>query len=133
MGNSIRTVLTIWIAVAFIVTPVHGQGKLGTFFKKKYTLRSVTCSACHVKDEEKDALSPYGKKVAKVLEGKNVTERIEAVKELEEEEEREEAEDQIAKVVFEALKKLDAMKTPSGKTYAEAILAGEIEGTKLRR
>ena len=131
MGSSFRTILTIWIAVAFVVTPVHGQGKLGKFFKKKYTLRSVTCYACHVKDEEKDVLNPFGKKIAKVLEGKNVTERIEAAKELEEEEEREEAADQIAKVVFEALKKLDAMKTPGGKTYAQAILAGEIEGTKL--
>lgn len=133
MGNSIRTVLTIWIAVAFIVTPVHGQGKLGTFFKKKYTLRSVSCNACHVKDEEKDVLNPFGKKVAKVLEGKNVTERIEAAKELEYEEDREEAQEQIQDMVFEALKKLDTMKTPSGKTYAEVILAGEIEGTKLRR
>lgn len=123
--------MTIWIAIAFIATPIYGQGKLGTFFKKRYTLRSVTCSACHVKDEEKDLLNPFGKKIAKVLEGKNVSERIEAAKELEEEEEREEAEDQIAKVVFEALKKLDAMKAPSGKTYAEAIPAGEVEGTKL--
>jgi len=131
VGNSIRTALTIWIAVAFIVTPVHGQGKLGTFFKKKYTLRSVTCNACHVKEEEKDVLNPFGKKVAKVLKGKNIAERIEAAKKLEYEEDREEAEDQIAKVVFEALKKLDTMKTPNGKTYAEVISAGEIEGTKL--
>lgn len=133
MGNSIRSVLTIWVAVAFIVTPVHGQGKLGTFFKKKYPLRSVTCNACHVKDKENDVLNPFGKKIAKVLEGKDVAERIEAAKKLEYEEDREEAEEQIAKVVFEALKKLDTMKAPSGKTYAQAILAGEIEGTKLRR
>jgi len=131
LGNSIKTILTIWIVVAFVVAPVHGQGKLGTFFKKRYTLRSVTCNACHVKDEEKDVLNPFGKKVAKVLEGKNVTERIEAARELEYEEDREEAEDQIAKVVFEALKKLDIMKAPSGKTYAKAIRAGEVEGTKL--
>lgn len=131
MGNSIRTILTIWIVVAFVVAPVHGQGKLGTFFKKRYTLRSVTCSACHMKEKEKDVLNPFGKKIAKVLEGKNVTERFEAAKELEYEEDREEAEDQIAKVVFEALKKLDIMKAPSGKTYAEAIRAGELEGTKL--
>lgn len=84
-----------------------------------------------MKEKEKDVLNPFGKKIAKVLEGKNVTERFEAAKELEYEEDREEAEDQIAKVVFEALKKLDIMKAPSGKTYAEAIRAGELEGTKL--
>ena len=132
MGTATRTILTVWIAIAFAVAPVHGQGKLGTFFKKKYTLRSISCNTCHVKDEEKDVLNPFGKKIAHVLEGKNISDRLEAAKELEEEEERDEAEDQVAEVVFEALKKLDAMKAPSGKTYAEAITAGEVEGIKLR-
>lgn len=133
MGNTVKLVLFVWIAVAFVTTPARGVSKLGTLFKKKYALRSVSCNTCHVKGEEKDVLNPFGKKIAKLLDGKSVAERVKAAKELEEEEDREEAEAQISEVILEALKKLDTMKTPCGKTYAEVIRAGEVEGTKARK
>jgi len=132
LRNSIRIVLTAWIAFTFLVVPVQGQSKLGKTFKKKYNLRTVTCNACHVKGEEKDVLNPFGKKIDKLIEGMNVTERLEAAKELEIEE-QDLVEEEIAKEFLEALKKLDSMKTPCGKTYAEVIAAGKIEGTKLRK
>jgi len=109
------------------------QTKLGTAFKKTYGLRSVSCYACHVKGEEKDVLNPFGKEMGKLLVGKNVTERLEAAKKIEDEDERDEVIAVMEKEFLEVFKKLDKMKAPGGKTYAEAIAAGEIEGTKLRK
>jgi len=39
----------------------------------------------------------------------------------------------IEKEFLETFKKLEKLKAPGGKTYAEAIRAGEIDGTKLRK
>ncbi|MBC8869184.1 MAG: hypothetical protein H8E44_07190 [Planctomycetes bacterium] len=130
MRRSVRIILAAWVAVMFLVPPVEGQNKLGKAFKKKYKLRTVTCYACHVKGEDKDVLNPFGKKIDKLIEGMHVTERLEAAKELEIEE-QDLIEEEIGKEFLGVLKKLDTMKTPCGKTYAEIIAAGKIEGTKL--
>jgi hypothetical protein len=125
--------LTVWIIFSLSLHPSAAQTKLGTVFKKKYSLRSVSCYACHVKGEEKDVLNPFGHKIGKLLEGKNVTKRLKAAKEIEEEEEKEEVIAVIEQEFLEAFKKLEKLKAPSGNTYAEAIRAGEIEGIKLRK
>jgi len=133
LKRTAKTILTMWIVFSLGLPPAFAQTKLGTTFKKKYSLRSVSCYACHVKGEEKDVLNSFGQELGKLLEGKNVTERLDAAKEIEEEEEKEEVLAVIEKEFLEVFKKLDKLKAPSGKTYAEAIKGGEIEGTKLRK
>jgi hypothetical protein len=131
MKEMARTMLALWIVFSLSLPPASAQTKLGRAFKKKYALRSVSCYACHVKGEEKDVLNSFGQEIGKLLEGKNVTERLEAAKEIEEEEEKDEVLAVIEKEVLEAFKKLEKIKAPSGKAYGEAIKVGEIEGIKL--
>ena len=117
------------------VDAVDAHSQLGIAFKKKYRLRTVSCNTCHLKAEKKkkrDALTPFGKELAQLLEGKQISDRLEASKK-ESKEQRDQVKDAVVKEFLEALDKLDALEAPSGKLYAEAIPAGEIEGTKVRR
>ena len=129
-----RTLVAVWLAFSLVATPVFGQTELGTVMKKHYTLRSVSCNTCHIKEQEektKDQLTPFGVVVAKLVEGQKITERLNAVKDLEEEKEL--VKEAIEKEFAETVKKLDGMKDASGKTYAELIQAGEIDGLKPRK
>jgi hypothetical protein len=56
---------------------------------------------------------------------------LDAVKDLEEEKEL--VKEAIEREFAETVKKLDGMKDASGKTYAELIQAGEIDGLKPRK
>jgi hypothetical protein len=108
--------------------------QLATPLKKRYQLRTVSCAACHAKDQEektRDALTDFGKEIAKVLEGKQISDRIAAAKDLPSDQ-RKSVFAEIEKEYLEALDKLDALPAPSGKPYADAIPAGEMEGTKPR-
>jgi hypothetical protein len=130
----IQPLLTVWLALSFVAAPVFGQTELGTVMKKHYKLRSVSCNTCHIKEQEeksKDQLTPFGGVVAKLVEGQKITERLNAVKDLEEEKEL--VKEAIEKEFAETVKKLDGMKDASGKTYAELIQAGEIDGLKPRK
>ena len=134
MNGVTRTLVTVWLALSIIVGPIYGQSELGTVMKKHYTLRSVSCNTCHIKEQEektKDQLTPFGMVVAKLVEGQKITERLNAVKDLEEEKEL--VKEAIEKEFAETVKKLDVVKDPSGKTYAELIQAGEIDGLKPRK
>ncbi|MCU0981893.1 MAG: hypothetical protein MUF25_22300 [Pirellulaceae bacterium] len=134
MKRVTRTPLAAWLAFSLVATPVFGQTELGTVMKKHYTLRSVSCNTCHIKEQEektKDQLTPFGVVVAKLVEGQKITERLNAVKDLEEEKEL--VKEAIEKEFAETVKKLDGMKDASGKTYAELIQAGEIDGLKPRK
>ena len=133
-GWSIRKLTAFLMVFSITVSPLLGQSELGTTLKRHYKLRSVSCHTCHLKEEEektRDALTDFGKISAKLVEGKMVTERLNAV-EGGEKEDKEAVEDAIKDEFAEALKKLEEMQAPSGKTYAEAIQAGEIEGIKTR-
>jgi len=84
----VRTLLAAWFAFSLVATPVFGQTELGTVMKKHYTLRSVSCNTCHIKEQEektKDQLTPFGVVVAKLVEDQKITERLIAVKDSEEE------------------------------------------------
>ena len=134
MKRVARTLLAAWLVLSLVVAPIYGQSELGTVMKKHYSLRSVSCNTCHIKEQEeksKDKLTPFGQVVAKLVEGQKITERLNAVKDLEEE--KEVVKEAIEKEFAETVKKLDAMKDPSGKTYAELIQAGEIDGLKPRK
>ena len=117
-----------------LAPPAAAHSQLGTPLKKRYNLRTISCTACHdkeVKEKSKEALTAFGKEIAKLLEGKMVSERIASVKG-KPREEREKVLDEIEKEYLEVLDKLDKMTAPSGKPYAEALPAGEIEGTRPR-
>jgi hypothetical protein len=107
---------------------------MGRVLKKELGLRLVSCSACHPKVEDekkKDKLTPFGQQLGKLLEGSNVTQRLEeAEKKGKEEEDR--VEQELEKEFLSVLKTLRELKAPSGKTYIEAIQAGEIDGVKPR-
>ena len=69
--------------VAASITPFSpAQSKLGIMVKEHYGLRLATCYACHPKGEEKDQLNGFGQSLGKLLEGKDVTQRLEEVKDL---------------------------------------------------
>ena len=134
MKRLARTLVAAWLAFSLVATPVFGQTELGTVMKKHFTLRSVSCNTCHIKEQEeksKDQLTPFGLVVAKLVEGQKITERLNAVKDMEEEKEL--VKEAIEKEFAETVKKLDGMKDASGKTYAELIQAGEIDGLKPRK
>ena len=134
MKTFISAAAGVWLAAAILVSPASAHSQLGTPLKKKYRLRSVSCAACHLKEEREKSiehLTPFGKDVAKILKGKKVTERIESAKELDREE-RDKVLDAIEKEYLEALKTLDKMKAANGKLYKDALPAGEIEGAKGR-
>jgi hypothetical protein len=76
-------------------------------------------------------LTPFGLVIAKLIEGQKITERLNAVKDLEEEKEL--VKEQIEKEFAETIKKLGVVKDASGKTYAERIQAGEIDGLRPRK
>ncbi|NLF73332.1 MAG: hypothetical protein GX575_30210 [Candidatus Anammoximicrobium sp.] len=134
MKRITRIVLTAWLLTTLGVPPVSGQTELGTVLKKHYQLRYVSCYSCHTKeaDEEaektKDKLTSFGEVIVNLVAGQQITERLNAVKGLEEE--KEEVKDAIKREFAEALKKLDAVKGPNGKTYGELIQAGEIDGIR---
>ena len=105
--------------------------------KKHYKLRSISCNSCHLKEDNeeaeksKDKLTPFGHVILKLVAGQNITERLNAVKD--KEEEKEEVKEAIETEFAETVKKLDTVKDASGKTYAELIQAGAIDGIKPRK
>lgn len=134
MQLRLRSMFVVGLAATILVPSALGHSILGSGLKTPYNLRSVSCTACHDKEHKeksKEALTPFGKDIATILKGKMVSERIEASKDLSREE-RTKVTDEIKKEFLETLKKLDKMKAASGKPYAEALPAGEIEGTKPR-
>jgi hypothetical protein len=130
----LRTLVVAGLTFSLVVPTVQAQSVLQTPFKKKYSLKSVACESCHIKTEDKDQhpLNDFGKILAKLLEGKNITPRLNAVEKADEAA-KDKVKEEVCKEFLEALKKLDGMKAPSGKTWEEAIKAGELEGAKPRK
>ena len=134
MKALVYSLIPICLVGAILAPDVFGHVQLGTPLKKRYNLRSISCVACHQpekKQKSKDELTAFGSDIAKLLDGKMVSERIAAAKELSRQQ-RKEVLDAIEKEYVEALEKLDTMKTASGRLYSEAIPAGDIEGAKPR-
>jgi len=126
-----RLCLIVCLILITVVPPAPAQTKLGVMIKEHYGLRLATCYACHVKDEEKDKLGEFGIVVGKLLVGKDITKRLEQVKDLEDDDEnKQKVYGEVETEFAEALKKLDVLIAPNGKTYAEAIQGGEIDGLK---
>lgn len=137
MKRMTRTVSAVWLATSLAVPPVYGQSELGTVMKKHYKLRSISCNSCHIKEENEEAeksrdrLTPFGQVILNLVASQKITERLHAVKDMEEEKEL--VKEAIEREFAETIKKLDSMKDASGKTYAELIQAGEVEGLRPRK
>lgn len=128
------TLLLLAAPLCWLIAPSDtalGHSFMTKPFKARYELRSVTCYACHVKGEEKDVVSDFGQELKKLLDGKEVAARAETLKDLEKEE-RDKLTEELTEDLIKALDELDKLDAPSGKKYAEAIKAGEIEGTKTK-
>ena len=148
MKTTARVCLALWVAFCVALPPVGAQTELGSVFKKKYKLRTVQCAACHVKsetgDDEKEEeeskddadhkkpLNAFGEVLQKLVAGKNINDRLKAAKKATKED-KEKVVKEVGEDFLKALEKLDTMNAPSGKTYAAAVAAGEIEGTKTRK
>jgi len=132
--QTLRIMVIAAVVLGPVTAPLQAQGVLGTAFKKKYTLRSVACVVCHIKTEAEDEhpLNDLGITLARRLEGRNVTQRLDAVENADETA-RDKVKEEVQKELLDVLKELDAMKAPSGKTYPDALRAGEIECAKPRK
>ena len=101
-------------------------------FQKHYDLKLVSCSTCHLKGEKKDLVNEFGETIQKLLADTDVPAQMQVCKEADEE-----TKDRIKKKLAEeftvVLKRLDELKAPSGKTYAQAIRDGEIAGAKPKK
>jgi hypothetical protein len=134
MTKTTKTLSAAWLVLSLAVPPVYAQSELGIVVKKYYSLRSVSCNSCHSKEEEEktcDNLTPFGLVIAKLVQGQRITERLNEVKDLEEEKEL--VKEAIEKEFADTIKKLDVLKDPSGKSYAELIQASEIDGLRPRK
>lgn len=124
------------LVLQLAVLPVAGQTELGSVLKKQYSLRSVSCNSCHCKDEEEktgDNLTPFGGLIAKLAEGQRISERLNAIELVEDDYERDAKREAFEKEFAALLKKLDAIKGPHGRTYAELIRGGQIDGIMPRK
>ena len=137
MKRVTRTALATGLVMSLVVSPIYGQTELGTVMKKHYRLRSVSCNSCHIKEANEEAekskgkLTPFGQVIEKLVAGQQITERLNAVKD--KEEEKEQVKEAIEKEFAETVKRLDVVKDASGKTYAELIQAGEVDGVRPRK
>ena len=129
MNRMARTVVAAWMVLA-VGAPAWPQNQLGKVLKKKYHVRSVTCSACHVKGQDKHVLTPFGQTVAKLVAEKDIIARIGEAKKMEDDAEKARVLSQIEDDLLAALKKLDTMRTADGRTYAQLIRSGDIRGIK---
>ena len=134
MRSRSKTYLAACLIPTLIATPCPAQSYMGRVMKKGYSLRLVSCAACHPKEEkekEKDVLTPFGVQIAGLVAEANVTERLDEAEESGTEE-VDRVEEELEKEFLDVLEALQEQKTPTGKSYYEAIRAGEIDGIKPR-
>ena len=130
-----RSCLTILgaIVVAWTVsTPASAHSFMKKPFQKRYSLKLVSCNTCHVKGEEKTVINGFGETIQKLLDGTDIVSRARVCKDLDKEAKKK-VEKELAEEFAVTLKRLDAVKAPSGKPYGLAIREGEVSGAKPRK
>ena len=135
MENAMRSCLTICgaIILAWIASsPASAHSFMKKPFQKRYSLKLVSCNACHVKGEEKDVVNDFGETIQKLLEGTDIEARARVCKELDKEA-KQKIEKELAEEFAVTLKRLDDVKAPNGKPYGLAIRDGEVDGAKPRK
>jgi hypothetical protein len=89
-------------------------------FQKHYDLKLVSCSTCHLKGEKKDLVNEFGETIQKLLADTDVPAQMQVCKEADEET-KDRIEKKLAEEFTVVLKRLDELKAPSGKAYAQAV------------
>ena len=71
------------LALTGSIEDAGAQTEFKSALERKYDRKiTVSCNACHVLGEEKTARNDFGKLLVKQLDGKNVTKRLDGVKDL---------------------------------------------------
>lgn len=86
--------------------------------------RKDNCYVCHVKEKKKDFVNHYGNELAKLLPG-NVKERLDEARK-DGRDAKDAEEEKVLKELAEAMKKVEAMKSPSGVTYGELFESHQL-------
>ena len=138
------TMICCLAIVAAPMAPAMAQSPFGKALKAKYKLKSVSCYTCHSRsseipedkkaefEENKKAFrNAFGQAVAEHLKGTDVSKKLAEVKELESDDPKKEKVVAAATEVFlKALVKVEAQKSPEGKTYAELLKSATLKGVK---
>ena len=141
----LHSVLTL-VAIVAHATVANAQIVFRTELKEKYDFKTVSCYACHMRksdvaedqvtkfeENSKAFRNAFGKRLEELLKEKNVTQRLKEAKKLPREDvKRQAVEEQVKKEFHEALKKLETMECPDGRTYKEALQKGKIDGIKVK-
>jgi hypothetical protein len=135
---------SIFLQTVWLFSVDHHSAEAHTLFKKpfqeQYELRTATCFACHAKGKDertgkpfgKDVYSEFGQELAKLLEERQITGRIQDAIKLEKNA-KEKIHEQVIQEFLEALSKLDAMESPHGPTWGEYIRDGKLPETRLKK
>ncbi len=108
--------------------------------KAKYGFETVSCATCHMKRDNPLSNAPrpernaFGQRFNSFLEDKDIKGRLQDAKSLKGDGKDREArriERAIASEFLQALIKVESEKNDAGKTYAELLKAGEVEGVRL--
>ena len=98
----------------------------------KRAAKKAGCNVCHVKGKKKDVVNSFGKEVGELVKDMDITQRIEKVKK-EDKEVRDAVREELTAEFDKILDVLGKKEAPSGKTYAEAIAAGEVDGARPKK
>ena len=121
------------IAIMVLPSAALAQTEFQIALRKKYNFKTVTCAACHPNIKDKTERNEFGTLLAKELKGKDVTKRLEDVKEKDvEDPARIKVKEEVTKEFLDALPKVETQKSKSGETFGELLKAGKLEGVKLR-
>ena len=147
MRKILLTVVLTLFTAGLLSTDASAHSLFMKALKAKYEFKSVSCSTCHSKKDEiaeedmekykedpKHFRNSFGQLFMPHIKGKKIDDRVEEAKELKKNDMDDKADELEAGVTadfLEALEKVEAMKNDAGKTYAELLKAGEIDGIRL--
>ena len=126
------------------VPSAPAQSEFKKALQAKYDFKSVSCYACHMRKSEVGAdqeaafeengkafRNAFGKAFDKHLQGKEVTKRLAAVKELDSDDPKKlKVKEEVTQDFLEALTIVETEKSPSGPTYGELLKQAMLDGVK---
>lgn len=118
--------------IAFSNGLVFGLPPFKKAFDKKYVKNSDNadfkaafkkqgCNVCHIKGEKKDKNNPYGKELAKLIEG-NAKQRTKEASD----DEKANVKKQILKELAEAFSKVEKIKNEDDEAFGDRIKSGKL-------
>ncbi len=126
------TLLGTFLLSWMLSAPACAHSFMKKPFQKHYDLKLVSCSTCHLKGEKKDLVNEFGETIQKLLAGTDVAAQIQVSKAADKET-KDRIEKKLAQEFAVVLNRLDELKAPSGKLYAQAIRDGDIAGAKPKK